>query len=96
MEKVDATHEFEADGLRYRMDVFLISGHPLVFRHEFSKRDDNGEWSHVASDDREYGDPEGNGGKDAAMIELLRREGPLMAREFLEYLDKNAKKKRKK
>ena len=96
MEKVDATHNFEADGVSYRMDVYLISGKPLVFRHEFSREDAAEGWVKVASDDREYDDPEGKGGKDEGMIQLLRREGPLMAREFLEYLQKQAKKKRKK
>lgn len=95
MDKVDASYEFEADGVAYRTEVFLVSDSPLVYRHEFSKKDPGGEWAHVAFDDREYDDPAGKGGKNPEMIQLLQREAPLMAQEFVEYLQKKSKKKKR-
>jgi hypothetical protein len=93
---MEVQHEFEGDGMAYRMDVYHVSDRPLVFRYQFQRRD--GEtWANVAYDDREYDDPSGLGVEDERILPLLRTEAPLMAKEFLEYLQKQAAKgKRKK
>ena len=95
MQNMNIEHEFQGDGSSYRLDVFLISDKPLVFRYQFQKKVD-GDWENVAFDDREYDDPSGLGSKDERIQPLLTSEAPLMANEFLEYLQKKAARKKKK
>jgi hypothetical protein len=95
MQNMNIEHEFQGDGTSYRMDVFHVSDHPLVFRYQFQKKVE-GEWENTAFDDREYDDPSGLGVKDARILPLLKTEAPLMANEFLEYLQKKAARKKKK
>ena len=95
MQNMNIEHLFEGDGSSYRMDVFLISDRPLIFRYQFQKKTDN-TWENVAFDDREYDDPSGLGSKDERIAPLLKSEAPLMANEFLEYLQKKAARKKKK
>ena len=95
MKKMEVEHAFEGDGVDYRMDIYHVSDRPLVFRYQFQQREGAG-WENLAYDDREYDDPSGLGVKDERIVPLLKTEAPLMAREFLEYLQKKAKKGRKK
>ncbi|HUO10047.1 MAG TPA: hypothetical protein VM008_17205 [Phycisphaerae bacterium] len=95
MKRMKVDHEFEANGVGYRMDVFHLSDQPLVFRYQFQRRDGDA-WENVAYDDREYDDPSGLGVRDERIVPLLKTEAPLMAREFLEYMQKKATKKSRK
>ena len=95
MQNMNIEHPFEGDGATYRMDVFLISDRPLIFRYQFQKKVE-GAWENAAFDDREYDDPSGLGSKDERILPLLKSEAPLTANEFLEYLQKQAARKKKK
>jgi hypothetical protein len=93
--KMEVEHQFDGNGVEYRMDVYHVSDRPLVFRYQFQRREGNA-WENIAFDDREYDDPSGLGVKDERILPLLKAEAPLMAREFLEYLEKRTKRGQRK
>ena len=95
MQNMNIDHPFEDAGAQYRTDILLISDRPLIFRYQFQKKVDNA-WENIAYDDREYDDPSGLGSKDERILPLLKSEAPLMAKEFLEFLQKKAARKKKK